>query len=145
MQICSRDLSAFSVYFPETGQAVYNHRRANNGFHKKLAYAEEFLAYAKEMILLHHWSPDAVVGFCKNSPEWKNKIILCTKTLYSYIDQQLIPIKNIDLALKVRLKKYSKRSIVHKRILGNSIDERDSSVALRKDFGHWEISQKISR
>jgi IS30 family transposase len=145
VQIRSRDLSAFSAYFPETGQAVYDRRRANNGFHKKLAYAEEFLAYAKEMILLHHWSPDTVVGFCKNSPEWKNKIILCTKTLYNYIDQQLIPIKNIDLALKVRLKKHSKRSRAHKRIFGNSIDERDSSVALRKDFGHWEIDTVIGK
>lgn len=47
--------------------------------------------------------------------------------------------------MKVRLKKYSKRSRVHKRILGNSIDERDSSVALRKDFGHWEIDTVIGK
>lgn len=66
------------------------------------------------------------------------KQIVCTKTLYRYIDLGLLGIKNIDLPEKLR--RSPKKTQVHKnkRILGRSIEERPAYVNDRKEFGHWE-------
>jgi len=37
------DLSTYKVYFPETGQAVYEKNRMNCGAKRKLAQVEDFL------------------------------------------------------------------------------------------------------
>ncbi|SHF11354.1 hypothetical protein SAMN02746089_01315 [Caldanaerobius fijiensis DSM 17918] len=56
------------------------------------------------------WSPDSIVGYCKRDPDWKDKSIVCTKTLYNYIDRELLKVRNIDLVLKPRLKPLDKWS-----------------------------------
>jgi len=57
------DLSTYKVYFPETGQAVYEKNRMNCGAKRKLAQVEDFLKFAEDKILREKWSPDAVVGY----------------------------------------------------------------------------------
>src|SRR5699024_8930071 len=64
---------------------------------------------------------------------------LSTKTLYNYIDAGLLPVKNIDLPLKIRRKTKKKRNRNHKKQLGKSIEERPDRVEERKEFGHWEV------
>ncbi|MEM5245151.1 IS30 family transposase, partial [Thermoanaerobacter sp. CM-CNRG TB177] len=81
----------------------------------------------------------AVVGYCKKDPSWNNKTIVCTKTLYNYIDRGLLKVKNIDLPLKLRLKPRKKQNRKNKRIMGKSIDFRPKEVESREVFGHWEI------
>jgi len=133
------DLSTYKEYFPETGQAVYEKNRMNCGAKCKLAQVEDFLKIAENKILHEKWSPDAVVGFCRRDPKWKNSAIVCTKTLYNYIDQGLLKVRNIDLNLKLRLKPKRKRIRQNKRIIGKSIDQRPEDVQTRQTFGHWEI------
>jgi len=41
------DLSTYKVYFPETGQAVYEKNRMNCGAKRKLAQVEDFLNLQK--------------------------------------------------------------------------------------------------
>lgn len=62
------DLTSYSSYFPETGQAVYENHRSNCGAKIKIATAEAFIKYAETKILKDKWSVDAVVGYCKNDP-----------------------------------------------------------------------------
>jgi IS30 family transposase len=64
---------------------------------------------------------------------------VCTKTLYHYIDLGALPVKNIDLPLKVRRKTKTKRIRCNKKILGASIGERPPHIDKREEFGHWEI------
>jgi len=45
------DLSTYKVYFPETGQAVYEKNRMNCGARRKLAQVEDFLKFAEDKIL----------------------------------------------------------------------------------------------
>mgnify|MGYP001770997952 CR=1 FL=1 len=137
------DLSSYTSYFPETGQAVYEKNRSNCGAKFKAAKAEDFLKYAENKILNEKWSPDAVVGYCKKDPSWNNKTIVCTKTLYNYIDRGLLKVKNIDLPLKLRLKPRKKQNRKNKRIMGKSIDFRPKEVESREVFGHWEIDTLI--
>jgi IS30 family transposase len=133
------DLSTYQKYFPETGQAIYEKNRMNCGAKCKLTQVEDFLKFAENKILHEKWSPDAVVGFCKRDSRWQNTSLVCTKTLYNYIDQGLLTVRNIDLSLKLRLKPKRKRSCRNKRIMGISIDQRPAEVQKRQTFGHWEI------
>ncbi len=108
----------FTAYYPETGQAVYEQNRKNCGAKSKLLEAAEFIDFACEKILDQGWSPDAVVGFAKRQTDWKNKPMVSTKTLYNYIDQCKLSVRNIDLAVKAKLNNKTKRIRKHRRILG---------------------------
>lgn len=139
------DWTTYDAYFPETGQAVYVKVRAACRAACKIATVEPFLQFAETKILCDKWSPDAIVGFCNDHEDWKDKARVCTKTLYNYIDQGLLKVRNIDLALKVRRK--TKKQIVrkNKRILGRSIEERPATVDTREEFGHWEIDTVVGK
>ena len=69
---------------------------------------------------------------------FKREVMVCAKTLYIYIDLNLLKIRNIDLPLITRRK--PKRSLPPAfRTWGRSIDERPPSAEDRTEFGHWEI------
>lgn len=129
----------FTSYFPETGQAVYEQNRRNCGAKSKLLVAMEFIDFACEKILNSDWSPDAVVGFTKQHIDWKDKPMVSTKTLYNYIDQSKLSVRNIDLPMKTKLNTKKKRVRKHRRVLGKSIAERPPEIEDRIEFGHWEI------
>lgn len=85
------------------------------------------------------WSLDACAGKALESGKFCRDQIVCTKTLYNYVDNGLIGVRSIDLPEK--LKRNTKKGKVrkHKRILGDSIEMRPESVELREEFGHWEV------
>lgn len=139
------NLETYEAYYPETGQTIYEKNRHNCGCKSKLAEAEEFVSFAEDKILKDKWSPDAVVGSCKNDPKWIDKPMVCTKTLYNYIDKGFMKVKNIDLLLKTRLKSKKPRIRPNKRNLGESIDQRPQEVDKREEFGHWEIDTVIGK
>ena len=74
------DWSRYKKYFAQTGQAVYEKNRAKCGRRSKLLEAEEFLEFAEEKILKDKWSPDAVVGHCKQELGFSKDKMVCTKT-----------------------------------------------------------------
>ena len=129
----------YTAYFAETGQAVYERNRINCGAKSKLLVALEFIDFACEKITDQGWSPDAVVGFANKQTDWKDKPMVSTKTLYNYIDLDLLSVRNIDLPMKIRRKTKTKRVRKNRRILGVSIAERPPEIEDRKEFGHWEI------
>ena len=71
--------------------------------------------------------------------------MVCSKTLYNYVDLGLLPIKNIDLPEKLRRNTKSKRVRENRKNLGKSIEERPESVDLREEFGHWEIDSVLGK
>lgn len=132
------DLTEHIVYFPDTGQAVYEKNRSRCGAKYKFTEASEFIQFAIEKIQKDHWSPDAICGYVKVQKQFENAKV-CTKTLYNYIDLGLLPVKNIDLPLKVSRKTKSKRVRRNKKVLGTSIELRPAHIDEREEFGHWEI------
>jgi IS30 family transposase len=69
--------------------------------------------------------------------------MVCTKTLYNYIDLGLLKVKNSDLHLKLRRNTKPEKVRKNKKNLGRSIDERPESIQTREEFGHWEIGTVI--
>jgi IS30 family transposase len=134
----------FNAYFPDTGQLIYERNRKACGAKYKLDTAIDFIQFAETKILEEGWSPDAVCGYAKRHSLFEGNIV-CTKTLYNYIDMGLIEVKNIDLPMKVRLNTKKHRSRQNKRVLGRSIEERPAEVADRQEFGHWEIDTVIGK
>lgn len=129
----------YMAYFAETGQAVYERNRINCGAKSKLLVANEFMEFACKKIMDKGWPPDAVVGFANKQTDWKDKPMVSTKTLYNYIDLDLVRVRNIDLPMKLRWNTKTKRVRKNRRILGMSIAERPPEIEDRAEFGHWEI------
>lgn len=133
------------VYLASTGKAVYDNNRKNSCKLFKRLECSAFIDYATKMIKEGKWSPDTCVGRALKSGKFKRSEMVCTKTLYNYIDLGLMSVKNSDLPLKLQYNTKSKRTRKNKRKLGNSIELRPKSVDLRKEFGHWEIDTVIGK
>ena len=69
--------------------------------------------------------------------------MVCTKTLYNYIDLGFMDIKNTDLPMKLRRNTKLARVKKHKKKLGTSISQRPIDIDNRTEFGHWEIDTVI--
>lgn len=135
------ELRIHHVYFWDIGQRVYEENRKNSRPPLKLMKAISFIRYAQQRMLQDKMAPDPLCGRAKLDGIFDETV--CTKTLYNYIDQGLLQVKNIDLPLRVRRKKKSVHIHSHRRCYGESIDARPSTVESRKEFGHWEIDTVI--
>ena len=131
------ELRTHHKYCWDAGQRVYEQNRKNSRPPMKLIKAYDFVCYAEKQILENKMSPDAICGEAKLTGKFNE--LVCTKTLYNYIDQRLLRVRNIDLPLKVKRKSSTSRSNQSKRIFGTSIDERPEDINNRTTFGHWEI------
>ena len=129
-----------SGYSAKKGQAEYQKRRQKCGRKCKLKQCWRFLTYVVGEFLTTKHSLDAIRGAALRSGLFDKKQVVCTRTLYKYVELGLIGIKIFELPEK--LKRRTKRRFhaqEHKRKLGRSIDERDPLVDNLLEFGHWEV------
>lgn len=133
------------VYYPDVSERKYRKARLNCGRKLKFLTCQSFLEHALDMYFNKSYSIDSICGRTKKETKFKASEMVCTKTLYNYIELGLLPIKNIDLPLKVRRNNKSSRVRKHKKILGRSIDERSEEINNRTKFGHWEIDTVIGQ
>lgn len=134
------------IYSPEAAQAQYveNRRRCHRPL--KLTQAADFIAYFTARFKEDGWSPDAVVGRAKHDKLYQPAEMVCTATLYSYIEAQLLEIKNIDLLEQTSRRTKRNANTTHKRMLqGRSIDERPKRVESRREFGHFELDTIVGK
>ena len=135
----STNLVKHTKYYGDAGQRVYNKNRENSRNSLKLMKVFEFIKYAEKEILIKKHSPDSIVGRSKLLNLFSVEEMVCTKTLYNYIDRGYLNVKNIDLPLRVKLKVKTKKDKKRRKILGESIDNRPEIINKREEFGHWEI------
>jgi len=133
------------IYFPDTGQRVYENNRKNCGPKFKLLECYNFIEHVIDKFYNSDHSIDSICGSAMLHNKFPNSEMVCTKTLYNYIDAGLLEIKNIDLPLKLRRSLKSRRIKNNKKKLGTSIDERPESINDRSEFGHWEIDTVIGK
>lgn len=131
------------IYLADTGEAVYTKNRINSCRPFKILDCSEFINYTVDKIKNDSWSPDACVGEAIANGRFERYQMVCTKTLYNYIDLGLLDVKNTDLPIKLRRNTKSTRVKKHKKKLGSSISERPIDINSRTEFGHWEIDTVI--
>ena len=76
-----------------------------------------------------------------------DSIILCTSTLYNWIDSGIMQIENFNLPEKIGQKLRSTKGKEHrnKKVLGTLIEDRSKSVEERKEFEHWSNDTVIEK
>lgn len=129
---------------------TYRANVAQNNYDKKVSYRERSLKigndknleeYIRKRVLKDRLSPDAIIGEIKRKG-LKFKRMICTKTLYNYVDKGVFSgISNINLWEKRKRKKKKHRQIrrVCLRNKGSkSIEERPEELNSRLYYGHWE-------
>ncbi len=135
-----------NVYFPDSGQRVYETNRQNSTYCKlgdcSKTFFEKLEKTLKSQPRCH--SIDTFVRTYKE--EHPFEVIPSTKTVYRYIKDGLLTIKPIDFPKMVSIRKRSKvTSKVAKKVLGNSIEERPESINDCSTFGHWEIDLVLGK
>ena len=124
-------------YKAKAGEQQYRENRRNSRRQYKRLAVSSFIKYVEEKFE-KGWSLDVCTGKALESGKFRRDQIVCTKTLYNYVDNGLIGIKNIDLPEKLKRNTKKEKVRKNKRILGDSIELRPESVELREEFGHWE-------
>lgn len=133
------------IYYPDTGQLTYERNRENSTKQYKLLQVRAFIKHVVRQFKKNKHSIDAIVGQARKLGLFAPSEMVCTKTLYNYIDLGLLEIINLDLPLKVRRSSKPAHVRKNKRKLGTSIEERPEHINDRSEFGHWEIDTVIGK
>lgn len=134
-----------SDYYPESAQYRYDTLRKLCHRPSKFNQVRPFLNYFVEQFMLRGWSPDATIGRCLAEGSFQPSEMVSTATLYKYIDEQRLEVRNIDLVEKSKRATKHHVSRKHKRILGRSIQQRPDSVDSGEDFGDFEIDTIVGK
>ena len=135
------DLREKEQYRANVGQADYERQGRNKERSLKIGKDKRLEAYIRIKLVEERFSPDAIIGQIKLSGiEFEGMI--CTKTLYNYIDAGIFSgISNKDLWEKRKKKrrgyKVVKRVNTKNRIC-RSIEDRPKEINKRAAYGHWE-------
>ena len=141
------DLSEVYVYKADYAQMKAEKAFKNKGTKRKIENDQRLLHFFERKIRDEKYSPDAALAAAKKEGGFKTMI--CTKTLYTYIDNGLFTgISNKNLLVKKNRSKHKYRKI-RKVALNNkngtSISQRDEKVNQREESGHWEIDLVVGK
>jgi IS30 family transposase len=128
-------------YRANVAQAEHEKRGRNKERSLKIGKDKELEAYIRLWLVEKKFSPDAIIGQIKFEG-LKFAGMICTKTLYNYIDAEIFSgISNKDLWQK-RNKPHRKYRPVGRVSRTNrmcrSIEKRPKAVESRLEYGHWE-------
>lgn len=135
------ELRKRACYKADAGEMRYEEAGKNKERSLKIGKDRLLEQYIRGKILNDKYSPDAVIGEIKRK-NLKFKGMICTKTLYNYIDTGIFSdITNENLWQKRKSKKKRYRTI--KRVclrnkMARRITERPIEANERLEYGHWE-------
>ncbi|MDB6228232.1 IS30 family transposase [Lactobacillus amylovorus] len=125
-------------YKADHGQSVYQANRYHCGRKSGFLKKSDFIEYVNKHFSEDDWSLDVCADRSLAIGEFSSNQTVCTRTLYNYVDQGLMDIRNCDLPEKLKRNTKIHRIRKNKRKLGRSIEERPQEINDRKEFGHWE-------
>ncbi len=96
-----------------------------------------------DLILMHRYSPYAVIATLDKQDAWPEGLKICEKTLYNWIEAGDIPdvtIRDLPRKGKMKRRKGSTRTRRHSNVefAARSIENRPKEVLSRLKAGHWE-------
>lgn len=80
----------------------YNKNTTNSKKNKHLTFQERYFI---EIRLKDKWSLDACFGDSITNNRFQRSEMVCTKTLYSYVDLGFMNVKSSELSIKLRINK----------------------------------------
>lgn len=135
------DLSEKEQYRANVGQADYVQQGKNKERSLKIGKDKQLEEHIRVKLIEERFSPDAIIGEIK-AKGLKFKGMICTKTLYNYIEAGIFSgISNENLWEKRKRKKRRYKTIArvsYNNRLARNIDERPQKVNDRVEYGHWE-------
>lgn len=124
------------IYYPDVAKTKYIEARKTTGRKFKVAKYLNFLKYVNDCFYNKKWSLASIVGYVRVNSLFSDDEMVCFKTLYNYVDNGFISIKNTDLPMKLRYNLKTYRVRKYKNNLGKSIELRPKDVESREEFGH---------
>ena len=101
-------------YFADTGQLRYENNRKACCPKFKRYICKGFIDYVVKVVKSGEQSIDACVGQTKLKGFFSRNQMVSTKTIYNYVDLNLLKLRNIDLPLKLSRSTKPKRVRKHK-------------------------------
>jgi len=141
ISLLQSDLSRQNKYRADAAQRQCEKRARNKERGLKIGKDKKLETYILQKLVNDKYSPDVIIGEIKVKG-LKFEGMICTKTLYNYIDAGIFTgISNENLWEKRKRKKRKYRSIRRISIrnrLCRSIEERPELIERREEYGHWE-------
>ncbi len=135
------DLTEEKQYRANVGQADYVKQGRNKERLLKIGKDNRLEEYIRSKLIEDKFSPDAIIGEIKANG-LKFKGLICTKTLYNYIDAKIFSgISNKNLWEKRKKKKRKYKTVIRvssKNRMCRSIEDRPKKINNRLEYGHWE-------
>lgn len=137
----STELTEYYAYRANTAHNDYERKVTKRKHKLKIEKYKELVGYIREKICKDRYSPDVIIGLIKQNGQ-KFQGLICTKTLYNYIDRGVFEgISNASLWEKRKRRKHKYRQVCRislKNKGSRSIEERPEVVNKRLEYGHWE-------
>ena len=135
------DLTEYAAYRANVAQQSYEFRVSNRERSLKIGKDKYLEKYIRNKLLNKQYSPDVIIGRIKQK-RLTFKGMICTKTLYNYIDRGILSgISNANLWEKRKQKKKRYKAVqrISLRNKGSrSIEDRTQEINNRLEYGHWE-------
>jgi transposase, IS30 family len=132
------------VYSGDRGQDVHDLNATARGPGLKLGRNYSMAEFVRCRIVEHRESPDVVAARMRQAGMAG---AVCTRTLYRYIEQGVIPgVGNESLWEKRKRARglhQRSRRIIKRLARGASIEQRPAGAQTRQEFGHWEMDLLI--
>jgi IS30 family transposase len=141
ISLLKSDLSRQDKYRADVSQLRSEERAKNKERALKIGNDKELEKHIRQKLIKDKYSPDVIIGEIKVKG-LKFEGMICTKTLYNYIESGIFTgISNETLWEKRKRKKRKYKSIRRvsvKNRLRRSIEERPTVIEKRNEYGHWE-------
>jgi IS30 family transposase len=128
-------------YRADVAQRDYREKSRNKGRELKIGKDRRLEEHIRTKILNERYSPDAVIGQIK-AERLEFEGMICTKTLYNYIDAGIFAgISNENLWEKRKRKKGRYKTVARvsrANRMARSIEQRPRKINERREYGHWE-------
>ena len=135
------ELKIRKQYRADIAQRDYREKGKNKGRELKIGKDRRLEEHIRTKILKERYAPDAVIGEI-NDMGLEFEGMICTKTLYNYIEAGIFSgISNENLWEKRKRKKKRYKTVVRvsrTNRMARSIEKRLQKANERTEYGHWE-------
>lgn len=135
------ELVEIYVYSAEVAQRKNEENETAKGTYLKIGTDMKLASFIETQIKEEKTSPEVIAYKIR---EEKFSTTLCFKTIYNYIDKEIIEVKRKDLVygkytLKEEKEQKEESDFLKPNKEGKTIHDRPKEIKTREEIGHWEM------